>query len=62
MDGNGRIARFLMNTMLISGGYSWTVVQSKYRKEYLSTLERASVGHDIRSFVRFIAKEMENKN
>ena len=28
MDGNGRIARFLMNAMLASGGYPWTVVRS----------------------------------
>ena len=27
-DGNGRIARFLMNAMLASGGYPWTVVRA----------------------------------
>jgi len=26
MDGNGRMGRFLMNLMLASGGYPWTVV------------------------------------
>jgi len=26
MDGNGRMGRFLMNTMLASGGYPWMVV------------------------------------
>ena len=26
MDGNGRIGRFLMNVMLASGGYPWTVI------------------------------------
>jgi Fic family protein len=25
IDGNGRTGRFLMNTMLASGGYPWTV-------------------------------------
>jgi len=26
IDGNGRIGRFLMNTMLASGGYPWVVI------------------------------------
>jgi len=26
MDGNGRIARFLMNVMMASGGYPWSVI------------------------------------
>jgi Fic family protein len=28
MDGNGRMARFLMNTMLASGGYPWSGAQA----------------------------------
>ncbi len=62
MDGNGRLGRFLMNAMLISGGYPWTIVQLKNRKEYLRSLEQASVNHDIAPFVRFIAKEMESSH
>lgn len=62
MDGNGRLGRFLMNAMLISGGYPWTVVQLKNRKEYLTSLEKARVDTDIAPFVRFIAKEMESGN
>jgi Fic family protein len=30
-DGNGRMARFLMNPMLASGGYPWTVVRMEDR-------------------------------
>ena len=30
-DGNGRMARFLMNAMLASGGYPWTVVRVEDR-------------------------------
>jgi Fic family protein len=28
-DGNGRIARFLMNALLASGGYPWTVIRGR---------------------------------
>ncbi len=58
MDGNGRIGRFLMNTMLVSGGYPWTIVQLKNRKEYFYSLEKASVDHQIKPFVKFIAEEL----
>ncbi len=54
-DGNGRIARFLMNSMLASGGYPWTVIRVEDRDAYISALEAASVDTDIRPFVRFLA-------
>lgn len=55
MDGNGRIARFLMNTMLASGGYPWTVIPVERRGEYMDALEAASVGKNITAFASFIA-------
>jgi hypothetical protein len=55
MDGNGRIARFLMNVMLASGGYSWTVIPVEKRNEYMSALEKASVEQNIIDFVQFVA-------
>ena len=38
MDGNGRIARFLMKLMLASGGYPWTVIRLQDRARYLGML------------------------
>ncbi|MFC3559791.1 Fic family protein [Pedobacter jamesrossensis] len=55
MDGNGRIGRFLLNTMLASGGYPWTVVPVEKRDEYMKALEHASVEQDISLFSKFIA-------
>jgi hypothetical protein len=55
MDGNGRMGRFLMNAMLASGGYPWTVVPVERRKEYMAALESASVKSDIKPFARFLA-------
>ncbi len=55
MDGNGRMGRFLMNVMLASGGYPWTVIPVEERKTYMEALEQASVKADIEPFVKFIA-------
>ncbi len=54
MDGNGRIARFLMNTQFISGGYDWTVIPVERRQEYMAALEKASINSDISNFVQFL--------
>jgi Fic/DOC family len=54
MDGNGRMGRFLMNVMLASGGYPWTVIPVERRNEYMHALEKASVGQDIGPFAKFL--------
>ena len=56
MDGNGRIGRFLMNVMLASGGYPWTVVPLQRRDAYMDALEQASVNHNIVPFTDFLAR------
>ena len=58
-DGNGRIARFLMNSMLASGGYPWTVIRVEDRATYLSALDKASVETDIGPFAQFIADRVK---
>lgn len=56
MDGNGRLARFLMNTMLAAGGYPWTVIPVDRRKDYIEALEVASVDSEIEPFAAFLAE------
>jgi hypothetical protein len=56
MDGNGRMGRFLMNLMLASGGYPWTVIPVEERDAYMSALESASVSQDIEPFAKFLAR------
>lgn len=55
-DGNGRMGRFLMNAMLASGGYSWTVIPLAERTRYMNALESASVERDIRPFAVLLAE------
>jgi len=66
MDGNGRMGRFLMNVMLASGGYPWTVIPVEKRDEYMQTLEEASVGQNIEPFAKFLGhlvnERMKGKN
>lgn len=54
-NGNGRLARFLMNVMLASGGYPWTVIRVEDRAGYMSALEDASVEGKIRPLAEFLA-------
>ena len=54
-DGNGRMARFLMNLMLCSGGYPWTVIRVEHRAEYMAALDEASSGQRIGAFAEFLA-------
>lgn len=53
-DGNGRLGRFLMNVMLASGGYPWTVIPVERREDYMQALEAASVKGNIQPFAGFI--------
>lgn len=54
-DGNGRMGRFLMNVMMASGGYPWTVVPLERRVEYMAALEQASVMQDIAPFTSLLS-------
>jgi len=56
VDGNGRMGRFLMNTMMASGGYPWTVITVDTRDQYMAALEQASVNKNIKPFVEFLGE------
>ena len=56
VDGNGRMARFLMNVMLVAGGYPWLVIPVEKRGRYMEALEDASVERNIVPFTKFLAE------
>ena len=60
-DGNGRTARFLMNLMLASGGFPWTVIPVDQRDKYMRALESASVGQDIIPFTEFLGRLVQSQ-
>jgi fido (protein-threonine AMPylation protein) len=61
MDGNGRMARFLMNLMLAASGYPWVVIPLAERETYMAALERASVYEDIVPFANLLASLVEKR-
>jgi len=57
-DGNGRVARLLMNLLLIKYGYPLTVIKRVDRRRYYDTLKKADRG-DLKPFVNFVARCVE---
>lgn len=62
MDGNGRMARFLMNAMMAAAGFPWTVIPVDQRDRYMSSLEAASVYQNILPFAEFLADLVRKPN
>lgn len=57
-DGNGRTARFLMNAVLVTAGYQWTIVRVSQRTRYFAALEKASINGDPWELSAFLIDEM----
>ncbi len=58
-DGNGRIARFLMNVMMAAAGHPWTVIRIDHRDAYMAALEAASVEENIAPFADLLGGILE---
>ena len=54
-DGNGRMARLLMNLILTKHGYTVSIVQTDERERYLHALELADENEDLSQFIDYIA-------
>lgn len=57
VDGNGRVARLLMNLMLLQAGYTIAIIPPILRAQYIQSLEKA---HDNDAdFIRLIAQTVK---
>ena len=54
-DGNGRMARLLMNLILIKHGYTVAIVPREDRNRYIRELERLDKTEDLTQFIEYIA-------
>ena len=58
IDGNGRVARLLMNLLLMANGYPPAVILKVDRKRYYRVLNEANTGND-EPFENFIGRSIE---
>jgi Fic family protein len=58
VDGNGRLARLLMNLRLMRAGFPPTILRREERRAYYSALEKADKG-DLRPLTMLIGKDIE---
>ena len=58
IDGNGRLARLLMNYALLTSGYPWITIRSDERFPYFQALERAQVDGDVKPIGQFLASHI----
>lgn len=55
-DGNGRMARLLMNLILMRHGYTIAMVQRDGRDRYIAEIEQAQTTGDLAGFIQYIAE------
>jgi Fic family protein len=58
-DGNGRVARALMNAALVASKGSRVIIVSGYRDDYLRALEALSHQGNARPFVRMLLRAQQ---
>jgi Fic family protein len=59
LDGNGRIARVMMNSELVRAGHSKIIVPTVYRDDYLGALRRLTRDRDPKPYVRMLNRAQE---
>lgn len=59
LDGNGRIARVMMNAELVKQGQSKIIIPTVYRDDYLGALRRLSRQGDATAYVRMMLRAWE---
>ncbi len=57
-DGNGRVARLIMNVIILKAGYPLAIILKNDRKKYYRVLQKADEG-DYEPLIRFIAQSVD---
>lgn len=55
-DGNGRVARLLMNYILLKNNYPPVIIKSEDKENYLTALQKADTGNEL-AIVEYIEKQ-----
>ncbi|TDE09379.1 Fic family protein [Dyadobacter psychrotolerans] len=59
LDGNGRIARVMMNAELSSKGLSKIIIPTVYREDYMGALRKLTRQHDPTAYIRMLLRTFE---
>jgi Fic family protein len=58
-DGNGRVARLVMNLVLMRGGYPPISVRPEERLKYIRSLQQAQAGQGTENFHAFLYERLD---
>lgn len=56
-DGNGRVARLLMNFILLKNQYPMVIIKSEDKENYLTALQKADLGYIV-NIIEYIEKQL----
>ena len=59
LDGNGRVARIMMNAELTSGGQSKIIIPTVYRDDYMGALRKLTRWGDPDAYIRMLERAQE---
>lgn len=59
LDGNGRIARVMMNAEMVRQGQSKIIIPTVYRDDYMGALRRLTRQHDPDAYLRMLQRAHE---
>ena len=59
LDGNGRIARVIMNAELSSKGLSKIIIPTVYREDYMGALKNLTRQRDADAYIRMLLRAWE---
>lgn len=59
LDGNGRMARVMMNAELVSARQSKIIIPTAYREDYILTLRKLTRQREPKAFIRMLSKVHE---
>jgi Fic family protein len=59
LDGNGRLARIMMNAELVKGGQSKIIIPTVFRDDYIGTLKKLTKQGDCVPYIRMLQRAHE---
>lgn len=59
LDGNGRIARVMMNAELVKGNQSKIIIPTVFRDDYMGALKKLTNQSDVATFIRMMERARE---